>query len=52
VKRELTVAAILWVTAIWVFKPTPADVRAGIYLARQALQARRAARREANRWAP
>jgi len=47
-----TVAAILWVSAVWVFKPSPAELRAGIYLAWQALRARRAARREAARWAP
>jgi hypothetical protein len=50
--KQWPLVAILFMTAIWVFKPTPADVRAGIYLARQALQARRDARREANRWAP
>ena len=47
-----TVAAILWVSAVWVFKPSPAELRAGVYLARQALRARRDARREAARWAP
>jgi len=45
-------AAILWVSAVWAFKPSPADLRAGIYLTRQALRARRDARREAARWAP
>jgi len=50
--KTATVAAILWISAVWMFKPSPADLRAGAYLAWQALRARRDARREAARWAP
>lgn len=45
--KQWSLVAILWISAIWVFKPTPADVRAVAYLAVRAWRVRRDARREA-----
>lgn len=45
--KQWSLVAILFMTALWMFKPTPADLRAGIYLAVRAWRVRRDARREA-----